>query len=79
MSIEHEKREVYLAIHSVCVYILLEPNIIAALVYRRTQEGFDREIYEGLEAIIRLSETKGELNLSEAYSRGEFQPIDAEL
>jgi len=76
---EYEKREAYLSINSLCVYMLLEPNIIAALVYRRADEGFTCETYEGPDAIISLPEIECDLNLAEAYAQVEFLPTDPDM
>jgi Uma2 family endonuclease len=75
---EYEKREAYLSINSLCVYVLLEPNTAAAMVYRRADIGFTQEIYEGHDAIIPLSEIECELRLAEAYAQVQFLPPDPE-
>jgi len=69
---EYEKREGYLSINSLCVYILLESNAVAALVYRRADEGFTRESYEGLEAVVPLPEIECSLSLAEVYAQVDF-------
>ena len=71
---EYEKREAYLSIDSLYVYILVEPSVAAALVYRRGDSGFQREAYVGLEAVIPLSEIQCELRLAELYENVEFPP-----
>lgn len=77
---EHEKREAYLSIHSLSVYVLFEQTAPAALVYRRGDSGFDRETYAGLEAAIALPEIGCQLPLAEVYERVEFVPqADDEL
>ncbi len=73
---EYEKREAYLSINSLCVYILLESNAMAALVYRRKEEGFSRETYEGSDAVIPLPEIECDLSLAEAFAQVEFLPPD---
>lgn len=73
---EYEKREAYLSINSLCVYVLLEANTTAALVNRRADEGFKCETYEGPDAIIPLPEIECDLSLAEAYAQVEFLPPD---
>ncbi len=75
---EYEKREAYLTINSLSVYILLEPNATAALVYRRIDDGFSRETYEGSGAVIPLPEIECDLSLAEAYAQVEFLPPDTD-
>lgn len=72
---EHEKRDAYLSIDSLCVYVLVEPNSAAAVVYRRHDEVFERETYAGLDAVIPLAEIDGSLALSDAYAKVTFEPI----
>lgn len=62
---EFEKRDAYLSINSLSVYILLEPVTAAALVYRRIDHGFAKENYAGIDAIIPLPEIGCGLNLAE--------------
>ena len=75
---EYEKREAYLSINSLCVYVLLEPNTAGAMVYRRADAGFTQEIYDGLDAIIPLPEIECGLSLAEAYAQVQFLPPDPE-
>ena len=42
--------------------------------YRRTETGFVREVYEGLDAVIPLGEIEIELPLAEIYAGVEFTP-----
>jgi len=71
---EYEKREAYLEIDSLCVYVLAEQSMPLAVVYRRGDEGFDREVYEGLDAVIPLPEIECEFPLSELYENVIFTP-----
>ena len=64
---EHEKREAYAAIDSLLVYVLLEQDSAAAVVYRRGAMGFVREVWLGREATIPLAEVGCELRLCDAY------------
>src|SRR5438067_7800525 len=43
---EGEKKDAYLTIPSLSVYILLEQETAAAVVFRRTEQGFVREVHE---------------------------------
>ena len=69
---EHEKRDAYLSIDSLCAYVLIEQANAAAQVYRRQDSGFDREIHLGLKAVIPLSEVGSELRLADVYQNVEF-------
>jgi Uma2 family endonuclease len=69
-----EKKDAYLTIPSLCVYVMLEQDAAVAVVYRRTEQGFVRELYQGHEASIRLAEIEVELPLAEVYEGVEFVP-----
>lgn len=69
---EGEKREHYLTIASLGVYITFEQDEAAAIVYRRTESGFTREDYEGLDAVIPIPEIGASLPFSEVYRRIEL-------
>lgn len=71
---EGEKKDAFLSIPSLSVYALVEQETAAVLVFRRTGNGFEREVYEGLEAVIPLNEIETELPLSEIYDSVEFSP-----
>ena len=71
---EYEKREAYLSIGSLCVYLLVESYTSAALVYRRSDNGFERETYVDLDAIIPLPEVECELRFNDLYADVEFPP-----
>jgi len=70
---EYEKREAYLTIDSLCVYILVEQSAASALVYRRGDSGFERETHIGLDAVIPLAEIECNLPLADLYEQVEFQ------
>jgi Uma2 family endonuclease len=76
---EGEKKDAYLAIPSLTVYVLLEQEIPAAVLFRRRDGVFVREVYEGLDAVIPLDEVGTELPLAEVYARVQFttEPDDA--
>lgn len=74
-----EKRDAYLAIPSLHVYLLFEQSCAAAMVFRRTGQGFVEERYAGSDAVIPLTEVGANLPLSEVYERVEFAPeLEAE-
>lgn len=62
-----EKKEAYLSITSLDVYLLAEQGFPAVIVFRRTQDGFVREVWSGLESVIPLPELGIELPLAEIY------------
>lgn len=79
---EGEKRVAYLAIPSLSVYVLVEQEMPRATVFRRTGNGFVREVYEGLDSVLPLTEVGITLPLAEVYKRVEFvaeRPDDVEL
>ena len=69
-----EKREAYLLIPTLAVYIMLEQDEAKAVVWRRGEQGFVREVYHGLDAVIPLPEIEARLALVEAYEAVEFPP-----
>src|SRR5262249_9079128 len=71
---EGEKKDAYLSISSLSVYLVVEQEFPAVIAFRRTDEGFVRAVYEGLEAVIALPELKTELPLVEIYETVEFAP-----
>jgi Uma2 family endonuclease len=76
---EVEKKEAYLSIPSLSVYVMVEQDAPVAIVYRRTETGFVREVNEGLDAVLPLGEIGTELPLAEVYDDVEFIPeIDGE-
>ena len=72
-----EKLDAYQAIPSLRVYALVEQETAGVVIYRRTEQGFVREVYEGLDAVLSLPEIETELPLSEIYARVEFTPESA--
>lgn len=71
---EGEKKDAYLTIKSLRVYLLVEQELPAVVAYRRTDQGFVREVYEGLEAVVPLREIDIDLPLAELYERVVFVP-----
>lgn len=63
-----EKCHAYLAIPSLKVLLLVEPDSLRVTAYRRQpQGGFAAEEYEGNHAVIALPEIEAELPLAELY------------
>ena len=71
---EGEKKDAYQSIPSLGVYLLVEQEMAAVIVFRRTERGFVREVYQGLDAVIPLPEIEIELPLGEIYDGVEFAP-----
>ena len=69
-----EKKDAYLTIPSLAAYVLVEQDTPAVVVFRRAGQGFVREVYEGLDAIIPLREIEIDLPLAEIYETVEFMP-----
>lgn len=69
---EGEKKDAYLTIPSLRVYALVEQESAAIVVFRRTPSGLVREVYEGREAVLPLSEIEAELPLADVYDGVEF-------
>ena len=75
-----EKKDAYLTIPSLCVYALVEQETAAVIIFRRTSAGFVREVHEGLDAVVPLSEIGIDLPLREIYDGVEFMPeVEEEL
>jgi Uma2 family endonuclease len=75
---EGEKKDTYQTIPSLCVYALIEQEAAVVVAYRRTEHGFVREVYEGLEAVLPLPEIEADLPLTEIYDGVEFVPEAAD-
>ena len=69
-----EKKDGYLAIPSLIGYMLVEQEVPLVVVFRRTASEFAREVYEGIDAVIPLTEIEIELPLAEIYAGVEFTP-----
>jgi Uma2 family endonuclease len=69
-----EKKDAYLTIPSLKVYVMIEQDSPLVVAFRRTDAGFVREVYEGLESVLPLGEIETELPLSEIYEGVEFTP-----
>jgi Uma2 family endonuclease len=69
-----EKKDAYLTISSLSVYLLVEQDSATVTAYRRTERGFVPEVYDGMTAIIELPEIEARLPLAELYETVEFVP-----
>jgi Uma2 family endonuclease len=75
---EGEKKDAYLTIPSLSVYLLVESESAAVVAFRRTPQGFVREVYDTIDAVVPLGEIETELPLREIYESVEFTPELAE-
>jgi Uma2 family endonuclease len=75
---EGEKKDAYVTIPSLAVYLLVEQERPAVVAFRRTAQGFTREVYEGLDKVVPLDEIGASLPLAELYEAVQFEPEPAE-
>jgi Uma2 family endonuclease len=75
---EVEKKEFYLKIPTLRVYLLIEQEFPAVVAYRRGKDGFQQEVYQGMRAIVPLPEIDAELPLAELFEAIQFPPELAE-
>ena len=71
---EGEKKDAYLTIPTLSVYLLVEQESAAVVAFRRTEQGFERELYQGQSGVIPLPEIEVELPLAEIFEGVEFTP-----
>ncbi len=72
---EGEKREAYLSIPTLRVYLLIEIDRPQVVAYRRDEtNGFQSEYYSGLDCVVPLEEISATLPLRDLYQRVEFTP-----
>jgi Uma2 family endonuclease len=71
---EGEKKDVYLTIPSLSAYLLVEQESPLVVVFRRSEQGFVREVYSGLDGEIPLPVIEVDLPLAETYDGVEFTP-----
>ena len=62
-----EKKDAYLTLQSLTHYILLEQDLVRAVVYRRRGEGFEQTIFENLDDTIDLGPAGLKLTIRKAY------------
>lgn len=68
-----EKKDAYLSISSVDVYLVAEQSEPAVIAFRRTDTGFEREVWSDLDAVIDFPDLGIELPLSEIYEGVPFE------
>ena len=73
-----EKKDAYLTISSLGVYLMVEQVLPSVTAFRRSERGFIDEVYEGLDAVIPLPEIETELPLAEVYDGVAFSPEEEE-
>lgn len=71
---EGEKKEAYLALPSLSVLLLVEQEHPAVQAFRRTEQGFIREVFQGMQAVVTLPEVNAELSLADLYEGLELTP-----
>lgn len=69
-----EKKDAYLTIPSLCVYVLVEQESPALVAFRRTERGFVSQEVHGLAATLPLEEVGTSLLLADIYDGVEFTP-----
>ena len=67
-----EKRDAYFQIPSLRVDVLLEQERAGAVVWRRGDQGFGREVSDGLAAVLLLHEIAARLPLADAHEDVRF-------
>ncbi len=75
---EGEKKDAYLTITSLKVYVLIGQEAAAVVAFRRIESGFVREVYQGMDAVLPLAEIGIDLALAEIYEAVEFAPESEE-
>jgi Uma2 family endonuclease len=77
---EGEKKDAYLTIPSLAVYLLVEQYSPMVTVFRRAGTDFVRQVHEGMRAVIPLPELGIELPLADIYEGVDFipEPTDEE-
>ena len=73
---EGEKKDAYFSISSLSVYLLVEQESPVVVAWRRTEGGFVRENYSGVDKTVPLREIDAELSLLELYDGVEFSQED---
>jgi Uma2 family endonuclease len=73
---EGEKREAYLTIPTLMVYLIVETDRPRVVVHRRTEHGFVAEVFQGHDAVIPLEDISASLCLAELYERVDFTAVE---
>lgn len=71
---EGEKKDAYLAIASLQLYILVEQEMSRIITWRRTTNGFEQAVYDGMEEVVPLDHLGISVPLREIYDGVEFSP-----
>lgn len=71
---EGEKKDAYLAVPSLEMYLLVEQDCPLVVAYRRTDQGFIREVHQGMKGTVPLACIESSLSLAEIYEGVEFIP-----
>lgn len=74
--LSRKTRRIDEGVPTLAVYLLVEHETALVIAYRRTDRGFVREVYAGLDAVIPLPEFAIELPLAEIYEGVEPVPED---
>ena len=74
---EGEKRDAYLSIPSLTAYWMIHQDSARVVAFRRTEQGFTRELYQGLETVLPLEEIGVSLALSDVYDGIELGPVSS--
>ena len=69
-----EKKDAYLSIPSLCLYLVCDIEACVVRVWRRTEEGFVQELWQQLDQAIPLPELDTHLSLAELYEGVDFAP-----
>ena len=71
---EGEKKEAYLSIPSLLTYLQIEQDAPAVIAFRRTDQGFVRQVLQGLDAALPLAGISPDVSLAEIYEGVDFPP-----
>jgi len=69
---EGEKKDAYLTIPTLSIYLLVEQEEPLVVAWRRTEKGFVRQTFSGMESVVELREIGTVLGLSDLYDGVEF-------
>ena len=70
---EEEKRESYCTIPSLNTYVMLEQAKPQAILFHRTETGFDRQVLDIPDAVIEIRDLKIKLSLTDIYRDVKFE------
>ena len=76
---ETEKKEAYLSLPSLRVYLLVEQDSAKVTVHRRGDNQFNAEVFEGVDAFIPLPEIEVNLPLQEVYAGVKFSSQQSDI